>query len=80
MMASTSSGQSHLPPSLDAVLSEITHSRDDESLNKYLKHLANGSRETQDLVFASMLPNNNDPLDVLLDNIPRYTIGLLYIL
>lgn len=79
-MASTSSGQSHSLPSLDAVLNEITHSTDDESLNKYLRHLANGSREAQDLVFASMLPNNNDPLDVLLDNIPRYTIGLLYIL
>lgn len=79
-MASTSSGQSHTQTSLDAVFSEITHSTDDESLVRYLKHLANGSRETQDLIFASMLSDNHDPLDILSDEIPRYTIGMLYIL
>lgn len=72
---SAGSGSGSSQVSLDAVLSEITTSQDDKSLNAFLKDYG---REMRDLLYASLLSSGQDPLSVL--DIQVNTLGYLYLL
>jgi hypothetical protein len=74
--SSNTAGQSASDISLGSIVATINSTSNPSQLNQYLRSCA--SKDVREVLLASILPGNQDPLTLL--NVRDHTLGILYIL